>query len=102
MTPQRRLTQLFSEIEYTGNRAVFRLVQGGNNQTFMIMSGFNTHDRSTNSSNLSDGISWEDAYNEKFGENAWSEDWTARNEAIETWGSNVSKMQFRPDLSSQL
>ena len=66
------------------------------------MSGFNSHDRSNNSSNLPDGKSWEDAYNEKFGENAWSEDWSAQNEAIETWGSNVSKMQFRPDLSSKL
>ena len=101
MTPQRRLAQLFSDIEFTGNRAVFKLVSGGNNQTFMIMSGFNSHDRSTNSSNLPDGKSWEDAYNEKFGENAWSEDWSAQNEAIETWGSNVSKMQFRPDLSSK-
>ena len=102
MTPQRRLAQLFSDIEFTGNRAVFKLVSGGNNQTFMIMSGFNTHDRSTNSSNLPDGKSWEDAYNEKFGENAWSEDWSAQNEAIETWGSNVSKMQFRPELSTKL
>ena len=102
MTPQRRLAQLFSDIEFTGNRAVFKLVSGGNNQTFMIMSGFNNHDRSNNSSNLPDGKSWEDAYNEKFGENAWSEDWSAQNEAIETWGSNVSKMQFRPELSTKL
>ena len=102
MTPQRRLKQLFSDIEYSGNRAVFKLISGGNNQTFMIISGFDSHDRTSSSNNLPEGTNWQDAYNTKFGENAWSEDWGAQNDAIEMWGSNSVKMQFRPDLSTEL
>jgi hypothetical protein len=102
MTPQRRLKQLFSDIEYSGNRAVFKLISGGNNQTFMIISGFDNHDRTSSSNNLPEGTNWQDAYNTKFGENAWSEDWGAQNDAIEMWGSNSVKMQFRPDLSTEL
>ena len=68
----------------------------------MIVSGFDSHDRRSNSSNLNDGTNMQDAYNAKFGENAWNEDWGAQDNAIEMWGSNSVKMQFRPDLSTEL
>ena len=101
MNIQRRLKQMMSETEYTGNRAVFRLNSGGNNQTFMVINGFDSHAASF-SNNLPEETNFADAYNEKFGENAWSEDWTAASEAIEMWGSSVVKMMYRPDLSTQL
>ena len=101
MNIQRRLKQMMSETEYTGNRAVFRLNSGGNNQTFMVISGFDSHATSF-TNNLAEETNFADAYNEKFGENAWSEDWTAASEAIETWGSSVVKMMYRADLSSKL
>ena len=90
-----------SETEYTGNRALFRLNSGGNNQTFMVINGFDSHATSF-SNNLPEGTNFANAYNEKFGENAWQEDWSAASEAIEMWGSSVVKMMYRPDLSSQL
>ena len=102
MTPHRKLKQLFADNEFSGNRAVFRLVSGGNNQTFMIVSGFDNHDNSLTSSNLPDGTSWRDAYITKFGEDAYSADWGNQYDAIEMWGSNSVKMQFRPDLSTEL
>ena len=101
MNIQRRLKQMMSETEYTGNRAVFRLNSGGNNQTFMVINGFDSHATSF-SNNLPEETNFADAYNEKFGDNAWSEDWTAASEAIEMWGSSVVKMMYRPDLSTQL
>ena len=102
LTPHRKLKQLFTDNEFSGNRAVFRLVSGGNNQTFMIVSGFDNHDNSLTSSNLPDGTSWRDAYITKFGEDAFSADWGTQYDAIEMWGSNSVKMQFRPDLSTEL
>ena len=30
-------------MEYTGNRGVFKLVSGGNEQTFMVIRGFDSH-----------------------------------------------------------
>ena len=97
----RRLKQVMSETEYTGNRGIFRLVSGGNNQTFMIINGFDSHE-AVFTNNLSDDKNWRDIYDEKFGETAWEEDWPAANEAIEMWGSSVVKMMYRPDLSSKL
>ena len=32
-----------SKMEYTGNRGVFKLVSGGNEQTFMVIRGFDSH-----------------------------------------------------------
>ena len=101
LTVHRRIKQLMSEIEYTGNRALFRLNSGGNNQTFMVINGFDSHATSF-SNNLPEGTNFANAYNEKFGENAWQEDWSAASEAIEMWGSSVVKMMYRPDLSSKL
>ena len=103
LKPQRRIKQLFEDNEASWNRAIFKLVSGGNAQQYMIIGGFDNHDRSSNSSsNKPEGISWADLYNEKFGENSWADDWSASNEAIEAWGATSRKLEFRPELSSQL
>ena len=101
MKVHRRIKQLMSEIEYTGNRALFRLNSGGNNQTYMAISGFDSH-ADTFTNNLPEGTNFVGFYNEKHGENAWQDDWSAANDAIEMWGSSVVKMMYRPDLSSKL
>ena len=87
--------------EHTGNRGVFRLISGGNNQTFMVIRGFDSHE-AVFTNNLSDDKNWRDVYNEKFGETALEEDLPAYNDAIEMWGSSVVKMMYRPDLSTKL
>ena len=97
----RRLKQVFSETEYTGNRGVFRLTSGGNNQTFMVIRGFDSHE-AVFTTNLSDDKNWRNVYAEKFGDTALEEDWPAFNDAIEMWGSSSVKMMYRPDLSSKL
>ena len=61
MNIQRRLKQMMSETEYTGNRAVFRLNSGGNNQTFMVINGFDSHAASF-SNNLPEETNFADAY----------------------------------------
>ena len=97
----RRLKQIDLETEHTGNRGVFRLISGGNNQTFMVIRGFDSHE-AVFTNNLSDDKNWRDVYDEKFGETALEEDLPAYNDAIEMWGSSVVKMMYRPDLSSKL
>ncbi|MDC3110299.1 hypothetical protein OA490_04990 [Flavobacteriales bacterium] len=97
----RRFKQVMSKMEYTGNRGVFKLVSGGNEQTFMIIRGFDSHTE-TFTTNLPEDGSWRDVYAELFGEEAMAEDMPALNESIEMWGSSVVKMMYRPDLSSKL
>ena len=79
----------------------FKLVSGGNEQTFMVIRGFDSHSE-TFTTNLPEDGSWRDVYAELFGEEALAEDMPALNESIEMWGSSVVKMMYRPDLSSKL
>ena len=98
----RRFTELMSEIEWTGNRGMFKLSNGGNVQTYMLIHGFNEHSWMSYSTNLEEGTNWVEVYDEKFGENAWAEDRELANSAIESWGATSRKLEFRPDLSSKL
>ena len=97
----RRFKEVMSKMEFTGNRGVFRLESGGNEQTYMIINGFDSHSE-TFTTNLPEDGSWRDVYAELFGEEALDEDMPALNESIEMWGSSVVKMMYRPDLSSKL
>lgn len=99
-----RFAKLMKKLEYTGNRTVFRIENGGNTREFAVVYGYDQHggEGSGIFMGLKEGEDLEDAYNEMFGYDAWYKDWEASRGAIELWGSLAQKTKFRPDLSTQL
>ena len=99
-----RMAKLMKALNYTGNRAVFRIENGGNTREFAVVYGFDQHggDGSGIWTNLPEDSSVRDAYNEMFGYEAWTTDWEASSKAIELWGNLAQKTRFRPELSTKL
>ena len=99
-----RMAKLMDALNYSGNRAVFRIVNGGNTREFAVVYGFDQHggDGSGTWNDLPEGSSLQDAYNEMFGYEAWTTDWQASSEAIELWGNLAQKTRYRPELSTKL
>lgn len=99
-----RMAKLMEALNYTGNRAVFRIANGGNTREFAVVYGYDQHggDGSGVWPGLDEDGSVVDAYNEMFGYDAWATDWQASSEAIELWGNLAQKLRFRPELSTQL
>ena len=58
---------LMAELEYTGNRAVFKMANGGNTREFAIIYGYDQHggDGSGVWTGLKEDQNVEDAYNDK-------------------------------------
>ena len=104
MKPHERLAKLMAALEYTGNRAVFRLVNGGNTREFAVIYGYDQHggDGSGVWTGLKEDQTVEDAYNDMFGYEAWDDDWQTSGHAIELWGNLSQKLLFKPNLSTQL
>ena len=98
-----RFAKLMKKLEYTGNRTVFRIENGGNTREFAVVYGYDQHGGEGGGifMGLKEGEDLEDAYNEMFGYDAWYKDWEASRGAIELWGSLAQKTKFRPDLSTQ-
>lgn len=99
-----RLAMLMAKLEYTGNRAVFRMANGGNTREFAVIYGYDQHggDGSGVWTGLEEDQSVEEAYNDMFGYDAWDDDWQTAGDAIELWGNLAQKLIFKPDLSTNL
>jgi hypothetical protein len=98
-----RMAQLMEARNYTGDRAVFTLDNGGNVNEYIVIYGFNQHGgEGSGTFELSEGESVQDAYNKMFGWGSWDTDRKANQAAVELFGVLGQKMKFRSELSTQL
>ena len=95
--PLNRIAKVAQKRGWDATRSLFRVVNGGNRNQFVLAVGFDTYKRADRPENET---TMEEDYNELFGWGSWDEDWRNFDASLEYWGEQVDMLKLVPEMST--
>jgi hypothetical protein len=92
-----RVAKVAEKRGWDSPRSLFRVVNGGNRNQFVLTIGFDTYKRAE-SPELE--TTFEEDYNELFGYGSLDEDWQNYDASLEYWGEQVDMLRLVPEMST--
>ena len=94
-----RVAKVAEKRGWDSSRSLFRVVNGGNRNQFVLTVGFDTYKRAVDKEHEN---TFEEDYNELFGWGSLDEDWANFDSSLEYWGEQVDMLQLVPEMSTGL
>jgi|TARA_R110000737_G_scaffold352064_1_gene396512 hypothetical protein len=92
-----RVAKVAEKRGWESTRSLYRLVNGGNRNSFVLAIGFDSYDRVEKPETET---TFKEDYDELFGWGSLEEDWKNYDASLESWGEQVDMLKLIPEMST--